>query len=59
MIKFAFECMSNDEPGGATALIFRAFLDGSISDRAFLTPLAMHFLSSGKFAIFVIDKIDQ
>lgn len=32
MIKFAFECMSNDQPGNATALIFRAFLDGSISD---------------------------
>jgi hypothetical protein len=32
MIKFAFECMSNDNPGNATALIFRAFLDGSISD---------------------------
>lgn len=32
MIKFAFECMSNDNPGNATALIFRAFLDGNISD---------------------------
>jgi hypothetical protein len=41
MIKFAFECMSNDvsqgaEQGGdqgqSVALIFRAFLDGSISD---------------------------
>lgn len=32
MIKFAFECLSNDEPDNASALIFRAFLDGSISD---------------------------
>lgn len=32
MIKFAFECMSNDDAGSATALIFRAFLDGNISD---------------------------
>jgi len=39
MIKFAFECMSNDAPQGAdqsagqsVALIFRAFLEGSISD---------------------------
>ena len=32
MIKFAFECMSNDQPGNAAALIFRAFLDGNISD---------------------------
>lgn len=39
MIKFAFECISNDKPEGAdqsdgqsAALIFRAFLEGSISD---------------------------
>ena len=39
MIKFAFECVSNDAPsadnptgGQSTALIFRAFLEGSISD---------------------------
>ena len=39
MIKFAFECVSNDKPQGAdlsagqsAALIFRAFLEGSISD---------------------------
>ena len=32
IIKFAFECMSNDYPGDAVALIFRAFLDGSIQD---------------------------
>jgi hypothetical protein len=39
MIKFAFECMSNDAPKGAdlsggqsAALIFRAFLEGTISD---------------------------
>jgi hypothetical protein len=39
MIKFAFECISNDAPQGAdqsagqsVALIFRAFLEGSIND---------------------------
>ena len=32
IIKFAFECMSNDNPGMAVALVFRAFLDGQISD---------------------------
>lgn len=32
IIKFAFECMSNDDPGNAVALVFRAFLDGQISD---------------------------
>lgn len=32
IIKFAFECMSNDDPGNAVALVFRAFLEGQISD---------------------------
>jgi hypothetical protein len=32
IIKFAFECMSNDSPKSAIALIFRAFFDGQISD---------------------------
>ena len=32
IIKFAFECMSNDDPDYAVALIFRAFLEGTISD---------------------------
>jgi hypothetical protein len=32
IIKFAFECMSNDYPGDAVALVFRAFLDGAIQD---------------------------
>jgi hypothetical protein len=34
IIKFAFECLDNDNPGGpaTVALIFRAFLDGAISD---------------------------
>lgn len=32
IIKFAFECMSNDNPGNAVALVFRAFLEGQISD---------------------------
>ena len=32
IIKFAFECMSNDLPDMAVALVFRAFLEGSITD---------------------------
>lgn len=32
IIKFAFECMSNDSPDSAVALIFRAFFDGQITD---------------------------
>ena len=34
IIKFAFECIDNDEPNGntAAALVFRAFLEGQISD---------------------------
>jgi hypothetical protein len=32
IIKFAFECMSNDNPEYAVALVFRAFLEGGISD---------------------------
>ena len=34
IIKFAFECIDNDDPNGqsAAALVFRAFLDGQISD---------------------------
>jgi len=32
IIKFAFECMSNDYAGDAVALVFRAFLEGTISD---------------------------
>jgi hypothetical protein len=32
IIKFAFECLDNDDPSKAMALVFRAFLDGNISD---------------------------
>ena len=32
IIKFAFECMSNDSPDYGIALIFRAFFDGQITD---------------------------
>ena len=32
LIKFGFECMSNDDPGYSTPLIFRAFLTNGISD---------------------------
>ena len=32
LIKFGFECMSNDNPGASTPLIFRAFLTNGITD---------------------------
>lgn len=32
IIKFAFECIDNTDPSNSTALIFRAFLEGQISD---------------------------
>lgn len=32
IIKFAFECMSNDTPDAAIGLVFRAFLEGQIQD---------------------------
>jgi hypothetical protein len=32
IIKFAFECVDNDSPNNAIALVFRAFLDGAIQD---------------------------
>lgn len=32
MIKFAFECIDNDNPTVSAALIFRAFLEGQIQD---------------------------
>jgi len=32
IIKFAFECIDNSDPSNSTGLIFRAFLDGQISD---------------------------
>lgn len=32
MIKFGFECMSNDKPGESMVLLFRAFLSAGIND---------------------------
>ena len=32
LIKFAFECIDNNNPDNATALVFRAFMDGAIQD---------------------------
>lgn len=48
MIKFAFECMSNDQPDNATALIFRAFLDGTISDSHNATYNEFKYLGRGE-----------
>ena len=32
LIKFAFECIDNDNPENAIAIVFRAFIDGAIQD---------------------------
>lgn len=57
MIKFAFECVSNDSSDGAiqgggqgqsTALIFRAFLEGSISDNHQAEYSSFKYLGRGE-----------
>ena len=48
MIKFAFECMSNDYPGDAVGLVFRAFLDGSIQDSNTAAYNSFKYLGRGE-----------
>lgn len=55
MIKFAFECVSNDAPQGtdqsagqSVALIFRAFLDGSITDNNQAEYSSFKYLGRGE-----------
>ena len=48
LIKFGFECMSNDVSTNATALIFRAFLDGSIQDNNTAEYNSFKYLGRGE-----------
>ena len=48
IIKFAFECMSNDVSTNATALIFRAFLDGAIQDNNTAEFNSFRYLGRGE-----------
>ena len=48
IIKFAFECMSNDTPGGTVALLFRAFLEGQIADNNSAEYNSFKYLGRGE-----------
>ena len=50
IIKFAFECLSNDDPSSnnSTALIFRAFLEGQITDTNQAEYNAFKYLGRGE-----------
>jgi len=48
LIKFGFECMSNDISSNATALIFRAFLDGAIQDSNTAEYNSFRYLGRGE-----------
>ena len=48
IIKFAFECMSNNYAGDAVALVFRAFLDGAIQDTNTAAYNSFKYLGRGE-----------
>ena len=48
LIKFAFECMSNDVSTNASALVFRAFLDGAIQDNNTADFNSFRYLGRGE-----------
>jgi len=48
VIKFAFECMSNNVSTNATALVFRAFLDGAIQDNNTAEFNSFRYLGRGE-----------
>lgn len=48
IIKFAFECMSNDASNNAIALVFRAFLDGAIQDNNTAEFSSFKYLGRGE-----------
>jgi hypothetical protein len=48
IIKFAFECIDNDDTSKAMALVFRAFLDGSISDNNTAEYNSFKYLGRGE-----------
>jgi len=48
IVKFAFECLSNDSPGSAVGLIFRAFFDGQITDNNSAEYNTFRYLGRGE-----------
>jgi hypothetical protein len=48
IIKFAFECIDNDDTSKAMALVFRAFLDGSITDNNTAEYNSFKYLGRGE-----------
>ena len=48
IIKFAFECMSNDVSTNAIGLVFRAFLDGAIQDNNTAEFSSFKYLGRGE-----------
>lgn len=48
IIKFAFECIDNDNPSQAIGLVFRAFLDGTISDSNIAQYNTFKYLGRGE-----------
>ena len=48
LIKFAFECIDNDNPQQSVGLIFRAFFDGQISDTNTAEYNAFKYLGRGE-----------
>ena len=48
IIKFAFECLDNNNPAFTTALVFRAFLDGQINDSHTADYNAFRYLGRGE-----------
>lgn len=48
MIKFAFECIDNDNPSFSVALMFRAFLEGQITDNHTAEYNSFKYLGRGE-----------
>ena len=48
IIKFAFECIDNDNPDFSVALVFRAFLEGQINDSNTADYNAFRYLGRGE-----------
>lgn len=48
LIKFAFECIDNDNPAQSVGLIFRAFFDGQISDTNVAEYNSFKYLGRGE-----------
>jgi hypothetical protein len=48
IIKFAFECIDNDNPSFSVALMFRAFLDGQITDNHTAEYNSFKYLGRGE-----------